>query len=396
MSTLDRTQIDRPTESSTDRPTDTTRPEIDWSTDSPRRRALARAGASAAVGLIAVLALTESAPSGARAPTSIPPRAVRTAPAEPAPPTRTAWLQGTVRAGHRAVLAFTGGGRLERRPVELGDRVRRGALLARLELAPLEHGRAAAEARLRDVDARLAQAERDLARAERLGAAGAAGAQAVEQARAATEAGRANRSAARAALDEAERQLREASLRAPFDGVVRQVRLEVGETAAPGVPVLALEAEGGLEIEVGVPESIRRGLVTDAPVELRWPLAPESPPVVAQVSAVGHAAGPGGLFPVIVTLPEGTSARPGFTAELGLVVGTPGCLLAPVGAVSSPSGAAPFVQVVDDGRVRRVPVEVLGLSGDRARVRGPLAVGTPLVVRGPASLLDGDAVEVIR
>ncbi len=396
MPTHDPTQIDRPTESSTDRPTDPTSHEIDRSTDSTGRRGITRALTSTAIGLVAVLALSESAPSGARAPTPIPPKTVRTAPAEQAPPTRTAWLQGTVRAGHRAVLAFTSGGRLERRPVELGDRVRRGALLARLELAPLEHGRAAAAARLRDVDARLAQAERDRARAERLGAAGAAGTETVERARAATEAGRANRSAARAALDEAERRLREASLRAPFDGVVRQVRLEVGETAAPGAPVLALEAEGGLEIEIGVPESIRRDLVTEAPVEVRWPLAPETPPIVGRLSAVGHAAGPSGLFPVIVALPDGARARPGFTAELGLVVATPDSLLAPVGAVASPSGAEAFVHVVDAGRVRRVPVQVLGLHGDRARLRAPLEVGAPLVVRGPASLLPGDAVEVLR
>jgi multidrug efflux pump subunit AcrA (membrane-fusion protein) len=62
----------------------------------------------------------------------------------------------------------------------------------------------------------------------------------VEQAEGSLAAAQAGLQAAQATLDAARAQLAQATLLAPFSGAVMNIEIEVGEVAAPGVPVLAL------------------------------------------------------------------------------------------------------------------------------------------------------------
>ncbi len=327
---------------------------------------------------------------------------VRVAAVETVTDSRELRFSGTTRASRRARLAFAIGGRLVSRPVEIGDRVRAGQVLAKLEDLELANARASARAALAELSARRAQSERDRARAEQLLEAKAATREEVERSLTAVDAVRAAEAAAAARLREAERLLAETELRAPFDGTVTRVFYEPGELALAGQPVIALSGDGDVELEVEVPESVVGRIRAGDPVTVSMPVL-GGLSVPGRIESVGlTAAGDGRLFPVVAVLqPESEEAedlhapRSGVTAELVLRLTSDEMLSVPVEAVVNPGGRRPSVfRVAEDGSVDKVPVEVASLLGDRIAVLGDLAVGHQVVVGGQRGLLDGEHVEV--
>jgi len=321
---------------------------------------------------------------------------VRVAAVEAAEGTREVRLSGVTRASRRAQLAFLTGGRLAERPVEIGDRVRAGQRLARLDDLESRNARDSARAALGELTARRAQSGRELERVRRLAEAKAATAEELEEADTAAEALRAAEDAARARLREAERLLDETVLEAPFDATVTEVLLEPGEHASSGRPVVAVSGTEGVEVEVEVPESLILELEEGREVTVELS-ALGGERVAGRITSAGRTSpGPGRLFPVIVTLDSGRRLLPGLTAELVLELGTAELSSLPVEAVINPGGRRPAVLVVKDGAVQRVEVEVGSLLGAEVTVEGDLAPGDLVVVAGHRGLLEGEQVVVER
>ena len=198
--------------------------------------------------------------SGRDAEVEVRPVTVRTAPVlagEALAPLRFA---GVVRARQRAEVTFQVSGTLHERPVEIGQAVMAGDLMARLRNPQLIPARDSARARIRETDAQLRQAEQEYQRAVTLRERGVLSEQDLEQLLARRDALEAGRATAQAALAEADQLLRESELRAPFAGTVEAVLAEPGEFVAAGQPVLRLSSALGLEVEVRIPETLRTSL----------------------------------------------------------------------------------------------------------------------------------------
>lgn len=301
-------------------------------------------------------------------------------------------LSGVVTAKQSAALAFTVGGRMVSRAVDLGDRVRRGQILARLDARPFANQLAATDASLAEVDARIEQAQRDVARTRALQQANAVGTEELEKIENGLRVAEAKRQSLLAQRAEHARLLEEATLRAPFAATVVSVHLESGEYASPAAPVLTLSGIGAAELEIEIPEIYRDAVKEGAEVRVELPLS-GTREVAGTVAAVaGAATGPGQLFPLRIVLAEPIPA--GVSATVVLPVATPSQALVPVAAVANPGGQRPFVFRVASSRVERVFVEVRELLGDRVSIDGELESGDRVVVAGHARLLDGDAVEV--
>jgi len=161
---------------------------------------------------------------------------------------------GTIASRRRATLSTEIGGRVERLPVKKGDRVRAGDVLIQLadadlraQLAFQERSADAAAAGEREACARADQAGKDLARATALAEDKVISAAILESstsgrdaARAACEAAGARVRQARAAIEVARVDLRKLTLRAPFDGVVAELKTELGEWITPSPPGLPI------------------------------------------------------------------------------------------------------------------------------------------------------------
>ncbi len=159
---------------------------------------------------------------------------------------------GTVKARRRAKLSPQEGGRVVTLPKRKGDRVRAGDVLmqldssvadARLDLARRERESAGAEARRSCLAAE--RAGRELERNRRLSNQGIVSSDLLDQvnstartAAAACDAAHAAEKRADASIEVASRQLDYMTLRAPFDGVIAELAIEVGEWSTPSPPVI--------------------------------------------------------------------------------------------------------------------------------------------------------------
>jgi HlyD family secretion protein len=180
---------------------------------------------------------------------------------------------GTVEARRRAKLSPESGGRVTAIRFRKGEAVRAGDVLLELD-ATLERGEL--ELRRREVEAARAEAERAclaaelaeraLERQRRLAAEELVAADALDrfdsaarEAAAACAAARAARGSAEAARTLAERMLEKRTLRAPFDGVVAELTIEVGEWTTPSPPGMPIPPV----IDLIDPESIYFSLPMD-------------------------------------------------------------------------------------------------------------------------------------
>jgi RND family efflux transporter MFP subunit len=308
--------------------------------------------------------------------------------------TRDVRLPGITRAAQRAALAFTVPARVAERPVEIGDRVRTGQVLARLDASEFTLANRGAEAALAELDARLDQARREEARVERLAAARAATAEELEKAQSGTSALVAARDAAASRVDETRRLLSETVLRAPFDGTVTRVKVEPGEWASPGATVIELSGTGVVEVRVEVPESLRGSIAVSTPARVALPMSGRT--VVARVTSVSEAAaGAGSLFPVIVAVEPDAGVVSGMTAEVVLSLSSAASLTVPLASVLDSGSSRPAVFRIDGGNATRVAIRPGRLVGDRLTVTADgLEEGDLVAIAGHTALVDGDRVEV--
>lgn len=303
-------------------------------------------------------------------------------------------LSSVTRARDRNKAAFSIPGRLTERRVNVGDTVKKGQILARLEPDTMLNFVGSAQAALSEMDARFDKATRDLDRSQKLAEVGAVPSATSENASSAVAALEAGRRAARVQVNEAKRQLAQTVLRAPFDGVISAVYAEPGEVVGAGTPIVTLSGDDRVEVEIDVPESLVGGLSETQTVRVDLPFL-RLQGITGQIETVGRvSAGYGRLFPVIVTLPQSEEIRPGLTAEIVLRTAAVEGIAVPVEAIINPSGQRASVLRVDQGRVDRVFVDTGELVDSRVIVRGPLTVNDDVVVSGHTQLLHGEQVEV--
>jgi RND family efflux transporter MFP subunit len=162
---------------------------------------------------------------------------------------------GVVRARHETDLGFRVAGKVVARAVNVGDRVRTGDVLARLDAQDLQLQVESAEAEFAAATSAQAQAAADLERATTLRARGFASNADFDRRKATNDetAGRLER--ARRSLELARNQLGYAELKASADGVITAAPVEPGQVVAVGQAVVRLAHRGEKEAVVALPES---------------------------------------------------------------------------------------------------------------------------------------------
>ena len=167
---------------------------------------------------------------------------------------QTRTFTSVVRARVETDLGFRTGGKVVDRLVEVGDVVKAGQALARLD--PVDHrlavSAAADQVQAASVDAQ--QAASDEARLRRLLADGSVGTADHERQKARADAAAARLEQARRQLDLARNRQGYTTLVAPYAGVITALRFERGQVVAEGQSVLSLARDGEREIVADLPE----------------------------------------------------------------------------------------------------------------------------------------------
>jgi RND family efflux transporter MFP subunit len=365
---------------------------------------LARAG----IPLAALSALVLAACSPEPAPPPVPPTVfVSTVRNDSGADLRV--LPGNLRPRVESELSFRAGGKVTARSVELGQAVRAGQVLARIDAEDYQLAVQAAAEQQRAAEVDATQAASDAARFKRLLSDGSVGAADAERQQARSDAAAARLAQAQRQAELARNRAGYAVLTAPFDGVVTALRFESGQMVAEGQPVLSLARPGELELQADVPEALAAGLkdwqasatVGSNPKAITLKLRELAPSAAAgsRTFRARYALGP---------LPADTQWRMGMTAELRLL--QPGhtasaelpvsALLAtgiPAAASASSSGQAAAVWLVDSktGAVQRAAVQLLSQSTDHVRVAG-LPDGAQVVSVGAQKLIAGLKVQPMQ
>ncbi|WP_143128586.1 efflux RND transporter periplasmic adaptor subunit [Rhodobacter sp. JA431] len=163
---------------------------------------------------------------------------------------------GVIAAEVETTLGFQTSGRIGARPVNLGDTVTKGQVLATLDQITLAEDVAAAEAALRAAKAQAEFAAQSLTRATELHRRGVAPEATLEAAQANDTAAKASVQAAQADLTRARDAEAFGTLTAPEDGVVSLILAEPGTVVSPGTPVLRLATAAGREAVIDVPDEV--------------------------------------------------------------------------------------------------------------------------------------------
>ncbi|MCB9507466.1 MAG: efflux RND transporter periplasmic adaptor subunit [Myxococcales bacterium] len=336
-------------------------------------------------------------------PAAAPERAVETGPivvrvdeVRPAPPSRSVRFSAATRPADRATVAFALPGRIVDRAVDVGDVVAAGDRIASLDAEPTRNQLRAAEAAIDDIEAQRAQLAREQARVARLIEAEIGQAQAAERLESESRRLEAAAEAAGAQRDEARRMLRDSVVTAPVSGIVSQVFAQRGEVVGAGTPVVLILGQGAVEVEVEVPERVFAAVTEGQSVRVDLPMSGRSA-LSGTVSAVGRAtAGPGRLFPIVVTLRPEDGVAAGMAADVWLDVPTPAGVAVPVPALVETAGGGAEVLRVADGVVEPVSVRIASVESNAAIVDGELEPGALVIVAGQGAVVAGDRVEARR
>ncbi len=349
--------------------------------------ALRRAFALAALVAIPLLAACDSGPQTVEQP----PRSVRTITVEKREAGDTVTLTGHIEAADEASAAFRVGGRMLERLVNVGDRVKAGQVLARLDAQNARNNLRSAESALNAANALLSQTRNTYERQRHLldrGFTTRANYDAAEQAHL----------SAQSQVDNAQAQLKIArdnvdytEIHADADGVVTARGAEPGEVVQAGQMIVRIARENGRDAVFDVPANVFRIAPADPVINVALS---DTPSVTAEgrVREVAPQADPvTRTFQVKVGLNNPPDAfRLGATVvgRMQLDAGT--AIELPASALTE-FNRAPAVWIVDPATstVTLRNIEVERFHPTTVAVSGGLAEGEIVVTAGVQVLHEG-------
>ncbi|WP_296528150.1 efflux RND transporter periplasmic adaptor subunit [Rhodoferax sp.] len=332
-------------------------------------------------------------------PTEEPIRAVKVVTVGLAPLDAGAEFAGEVRARVESRLGFRVGGKIVRRQVELGQRVKAGQVLAQLD--PQDYALAAQAAR---AQVAAAQSSHDLATADfkryqDLRARGFLSSAELERREASLKGAAAQLAQSQAQSSAQGNQAAYTTLVADAPGVVTAVDAEPGQVVAAGAPVVRLAQDGPRDVVFAVPEDQLTQIRVGAFVEVRaWNDATGTKGVVREVAASADPVTR--TFGVKVALDAKDALALGSTVTVLLSAqdrSTAPVIKLPTSALRQ-AGQLTAVWVLDKPSmtVRLQPVEIATVDGNDVVLAGGLQPGMQVVVAGVHVLAPGQKVTIFK
>jgi RND family efflux transporter MFP subunit len=291
-------------------------------------------------------------------------------------------ISGTLEASERAVVRAETSGTVTATAVELGDAVKKGDLLAKIESKALGDVTTSARAGVTAAQARVDLAKREVDRMEALVKGGAVAQRELDRARSELVAAQAAVTQARAQVSSSSSQLGDATVRAPIAGLVARRAVSKGDVVMMGAELYEVIDPSTMRLDASVASDDLGALAPGKSVDFEvrgYPgqkfagsiarIAPAADPVTRQIQ-------------VLVDLPNpGNKLVAGLYAEGRVAVAQVEGLIVPLSAIDT-SGDQPTVLRAKNGVVERAVIAI-GVRDERdelAEVTAGVAEGDIVVL----------------
>jgi membrane fusion protein (multidrug efflux system) len=303
---------------------------------------------------------------------------------------------GELEARFHTMIAAEIAGRVTELSVDEGGSVEVGATVIEIDPERRKLDLGAAQARRAQARANYRKEQSQAERIRKLRSESISSVQALEEAETALLFARSALEAEQAAVGVSERALADASVSAPFAGLVARRSVDLGEFVQVGEPLFELVSLNPLEaifslteldterVRLGQPIGVRVGAFRDRTFQGKVTfVAPTVDPATRTLRIKAEVDNSEGLL------------RPGLFARVSLGVSRrEDVMMVPEEAVIQRATGAYVFRIVDDDRVERVDVETGAIADGRVEVRGPISGGDWVVKRGHGGLANGMSVAV--
>jgi len=329
-------------------------------------------------------------------------RAIKTMTVSEQPAERIRKFSGLVAAVDSSSLSFEVSGQVESVEVDIGDRVKKGQVLAVLDPEPYQLEVDATEAELVRARDNVTKTKAEYERQKRIFEQGAGAKRYVEVTEYDYKAARSAVKFQIAKRDQARRNLRKTKLPSPYNGVIAWRSVEPNEEVLAGQKILEINATGKMEVELAVPETTVDRIHIDDSATITFPTLPDES-AKGRISYIGGAAVKANAFPVKVELiGPNEKVKPGMTAEANLSIkdeDRKSGYLVPLQAILPAQEAnrgSAFVYDPETSTVKKTPVRFSGTKQKKVLVEEGLAAGDIIAVAGVSFLSDGLKVKLMK
>lgn len=307
---------------------------------------------------------------------------VLAAPVSTATVERAVDLVGSLYANEEVTVASQLDARVEWLGPDMGDRVRAGDVILKLDDADLKAG-------LREVGAALAKARADRARGDTLRREGIISAEEAEKLRTEVAVLEARRDVLRVQLDRA-------VIRSPLSGSVAERSVSVGEVVKSGTPLYRIVEDDPLKFRSPIPERLAASLRVGQSARLHVDAYPGETFVgkVTRINPTSDAASRSIVIEALVPNPR-ARLKPGFFASGDLVYDTHDTALAvPESALTNFAGLTKLFVVKDGAAEERVVRTGAAIADGRREIVEGVAAGERVAVSNVDQLEQGAPVAV--
>ncbi|MCX6137547.1 MAG: efflux RND transporter periplasmic adaptor subunit [Ignavibacteriales bacterium] len=304
---------------------------------------------------------------------------------------------GTVSAWRDVIVSSETSGRVTGTLVKVGDAVKFGQVLVRVDDELKTIGVEQSKAQLLAAEVNLNKAEKDFQRAEKLYASKDIADVELDGNRLGLRAAEAQYKSAQVGLKYAQKQLDDSQIKAPVSGIIASRLVEVGEMVGPGKAIANIVDMNRVKIRLSIPEEeiVRLRPGQKAVVRADADALKEISGIVYTVGTKSETQ-TGHSYPVEVAIDgtEGRSLKAGMFVRSVITVQTIQHALSISKEQLVPDAESPSVYVVENGIVHLRSVTLGIRSTDRYQIIGGVQRGEQLISFGLKNVKDGTRVAV--
>ncbi|MEL7119931.1 MAG: efflux RND transporter periplasmic adaptor subunit, partial [Bacteroidota bacterium] len=298
-------------------------------------------------------------------------------------------------------LSFRNSGIITQLNIKLGQKVRRGQLLAKLDNVQARLAYEQSVTQLNSAASQMNTAKLNLNRVRALYEKGSASLSDFEAAKNSYKTAEESYNSAQRGVDIQKEQIQYGYIYAPESGTIATVAVEIDENVQPGQAIAVLNSGSDMEISLGIPESIINGVEQDMEVEVGFISLPGET-FTGKVTEIAPAVDANtATYPILVTVTDASeNIKSGMAANVGFAFEeqrTDSLLVVPAHAVGEDSNGR-YVFLIENNAnkttVKKHPIQVGNLSIEGFEIVSGLTAGQKIATAGLQTLLNGQEVKL--